>query len=335
MAAETAKAAQTAKSAEIARAAQTAKPGETARAAQTAKPGETAKAAEMSWQTPAAGVSVGLRTPTDVRRLLAEHGVRPSRALGQNFLSDANTARRIARIAGVGPDDAVVEIGPGLGALTVALAASGASVTAVELDRHLLPVLAQTVGLLGVDIRHADALRAPWPDMLPGEGPHVVVGNLPYNVAVPLVLRVLDEAPSVQRMLVMVQREVAERLAAAPGSRAYGAVSVHVAYLATAALAGHVPPTVFWPKPNVESSLVAVVRRAAPAVDPSVVGAERLLAVVRAGFAQRRKMLRGALAGVVDGDAFAAAGVAPDARAETLDVSAWGRLAAWPRRVPE
>lgn len=272
--------------------------------------------------------------PTDVVRLLDEYGLHPSRALGQNFLSDANTARRIARLADVGPGDKVVEIGPGLGALTVALVSTGAAVRAVELDRHLLPILAATVGPLGVVVEHADALVVDWTSMLDGHGPHVIVANLPYNVAVPIVLRLLDEAPSVSRMLVMVQREVAERMVAEPGSRTYGSVSVRVAYWATATIVGRVPPTVFVPKPKVESALVMLVRRDQPAVDPAVVSSERLFSIVRAGFAHRRKMLRGALSGLVDPGAFASAGVGSDARAETLDVEAWGRLAAWPAPHP-
>ncbi len=271
--------------------------------------------------------------PTDVARMLAAHGVRPSRALGQNFLSDANTARRIARLAGIGPGDRVVEIGPGLGALTVALVASGAEITTVELDRHLLAVLAETVEPLGVRVVHGDALRVRWADLLGGRGPEVVVGNLPYNVAVPIILRVLDEAPSVARLLVMMQREVADRLVASPGTKSYGSVTVHVRYWAEATMVGRVPPSVFVPRPKVESALVSVVRRAAPAVDPATVALTRLMAVVRAGFAQRRKMLRSALAGVVDEQAYQATGVSSAARAETLDVAEWGKLAAWTMRT--
>lgn len=267
--------------------------------------------------------------PTDVARILADHGVRPSRALGQNFLNDANTARRIARLAGVGPGDRVLEIGPGLGALTVALAETGAEVTAVELDRHLLAVLRETVEPLGVRVVHGDALRVRWADLLGSGGPHVVAGNLPYNMAVPIILRVLDEAPSVARLLVMVQREVADRLVAAPGSKSYGSVTVHLRYWAEATMVGRVPASVFVPRPKVESALVSVVRRGAPAVDPATVALERLMAVVRAGFAQRRKMLRSALAGMVDDQAYVVAGVSSAARAETLDVAEWGRLAAW------
>jgi 16S rRNA (adenine1518-N6/adenine1519-N6)-dimethyltransferase len=284
--------------------------------------------------------------PTDVRALLARHDLRPSRALGQNFVTDANTVRRIARLAGVGPGDRVVEIGAGLGALTVALADAGAKVTAVELDRRLLPVLRDVVDGRGVHVVEGDALTLDWRALLgassappasvdpPGPmptGTWTVVGNLPYNVAVPVVLRVLDEAADVQTIFVMVQREVGERLAAAPGSKAYGAVSVHVAYHATARIMGHVPASVFVPRPRVESSLVRIDRRAEPAVEPDVVPPDQLFALVRAGFAQRRKMLRRALAGIVPASAFDAAGVDSARRAESLTVEEWGRLTACAR----
>ena len=295
-------------------------------------------------------------TAGDVRRLLAEHGLRPSRALGQNFVTDANTVRRITRLAGVGPGSRVVEIGAGLGSLTLALAETGASVTAVEVDRRLVPVLRQVVAgcpevtvvegdalrvdlaaLLGRDARPAPPARPtePAPPAEPVEPARpagwVLVANLPYNVATPLVVRVLEEAPAVSRLLVMVQQEVGERLAAGPGDPAYGAVSVKVAYWATARVVGRVPPTVFIPRPNVESALVAIERRPSPAVPADVAPYDRLFAVVGAGFAHRRKMLRRSLAGVVDPAAFAAAEVAPEARAEELDVEQWGRLAAWGR----
>ena len=262
----------------------------------------------------------------EVSRLLDEHGLRPSRALGQNFVVDPNTVRRIARLAEVGPGDRVVEVGAGLGSLTLALAETGASVTAVEVDRHLLPVLREVVPPT-VTVVEGDATALDWPALL-GAGPWALVANLPYNVATPLVADLLDGVPAIARMLVMVQREVGERLAAGPGDPAYGAVSVKVAYWAEAKVVGRVPPSVFLPRPNVESALVAIRRRPAPAVDPAVVAPARLFAVVRAGFAQRRKMLRRALDGVVPPEAFAAAGVRPEARAEELDVAAWGRLAA-------
>lgn len=259
--------------------------------------------------------------------MLDVHGLRPSRALGQNFVADPNTVRRIARLAAVGADDRVVEIGAGLGSLTLALLEAGASVTAVEIDRHLVPVLRLVAEPAGARVVEGDALRLDWAGLLEGGDGWVLVANLPYNVATPLVADLLDGVPAISRMLVMVQREVGERLAAGAGDEAYGAVSVKVAYWATAKVVGKVPPTVFLPQPKVDSALVAIERRQAPAVDPSVVPAERLFAVVRAGFAHRRKMLRGALAGVVTPAAFDAAGVRPEARAEELDVEAWGRLA--------
>jgi len=273
-------------------------------------------------------------TRHQLKELLDEHGLRPSRALGQNFVVDANTVRRIARLSGVGPGDAVVEIGAGLGALTLALAETGASVTAVEIDRRLVPLLRSQVAHRGVRVVEADALTLDWRELLdvvpPGaHGPSwVMVANLPYNVAVPVVLRALDEASGVQSMLVMVQREVGERLAAGPGSKAYGAVSVKVAYHATARVVGRVPASVFVPRPAVESALVRIERRPAVAVDPTIVPAERLFELVRAGFAHRRKMLRQSLAGVVPPEAFTAAGIDPEARAENLGVEDWGRLAA-------
>jgi len=261
--------------------------------------------------------------------LLADHGLRPSRALGQHFVTDPNTVRRIARLAGVGLGDRVVEVGAGLGSLTLALAETGADVVAVELDRHLVPVLTGVVEGTGAVVVQADALVLDWDDLLGDDASGwSLVANLPYNVATPIVLRVLEEAPQVGRLLVMVQREVAERLAAGPGDPAYGAPSVRVAYYATASLVGRVPASVFYPRPAVESALVAIARRPEPAVDPALVDEDRLFGLVRAGFAQRRKMLRRSLEGLVAPEAFSEAGVPPTARAEELGVEAWGRLAA-------
>ena len=264
---------------------------------------------------------------SDVTALLERAGRRPSRALGQNFVVDPNTVRRIARLAAVGPGDRVVEIGAGLGSLTLALVETGAAVTAVEIDRHLVPLLRETVEPAGAQVVEADAMTLDWGAMLGDDGAWVLVANLPYNVATPLVADLLDGVPAISRMLVMVQREVGERLAAKVGDDAYGAVSVKVAYWAHATMAGLVPPSVFLPRPNVDSALVAIERRPAPAVDADP---ERLFTLVRAGFGQRRKMLRRALAGVVDDACFEQAGVAPTARAEELDVEAWGRLASCP-----
>ena len=262
-------------------------------------------------------------TRAQVSEQLARIDRHPSRALGQNFVVDPNTVRRIARLAGVGPGDRVVEVGPGLGSLTLALVETGAEVTAVEIDRHLVPLLRENVAGTGVTVVEADAMKLDWAGLL-GDGPWSLVANLPYNVATPLVADVLDGVPAVQRLLVMVQKEVGERLAARVGDDAYGAVSVKVAYWAEAKVVGLVPPTVFLPRPNVDSALVAIERRAAPATDAP---RDRLFELVRAGFGQRRKMLRRSLAALVRPEDFEAAGVRPEARAEELDVEAWGRLA--------
>lgn len=260
----------------------------------------------------------------DVSAMLARAGRRPSRSLGQNFVVDPNTVRRIARLAGVGAGDRVVEVGAGLGSLTLALAETGAEVTAVEVDRHLVPLLRETVEPQGVTVVEGDAMTLDWTALLGAER-WVLVANLPYNVATPLVADLLDDVPALSRMLVMVQREVGERLAAGVGAEGYGAVSVKVAYWATARLAGTVPRTVFLPKPNVDSALVSVERRARPATDAP---RDRLFELVRIAFNQRRKMLRRSLDGVIDAPVFECAGVRPDARPEELDVLAWGRLAA-------
>jgi 16S rRNA (adenine1518-N6/adenine1519-N6)-dimethyltransferase len=261
--------------------------------------------------------------------LLDRHGVRPSRALGQNFVVDPNTVRRIVRLAEVAPGDAVVEVGAGLGSLTVALAEAGADLTTVELDRHLLPVLDEVLGVFDPPPRvvHADALGLDWRDLLAGRERWQLVANLPYNVATPLVLDVLDGVAAIDRMLVMVQREVGERLAAAPRTAAYGIPSVKVAYWATAEVVGRVGPSVFLPRPKIESVLVRIARRPRPATSADPV---RLFALVRAGFGQRRKMLRRSLGGLLDPDDFARAGIAPESRAEELSVEQWGRLAGAP-----
>jgi 16S rRNA (adenine1518-N6/adenine1519-N6)-dimethyltransferase len=265
---------------------------------------------------------------SDVQRLLAEHGIRPTKALGQNFVADPNTVERIARLAELAPGATVVEVGAGLGSLTLALAGVGARVLAIEVDPRLVAALRETVDGLDVEVIAADALRLDWDALLAGvPGPVALVANLPYGVATPVVVRVLEEAPRIDRLLVMVQREVGERWVARPGDPAYGAVSVKIAYWASASMVGRVPPTVFIPRPKVESVLVGLRRLSDPAVDPAIVPYVRFETVVRAGFAHRRKMLRRSLAGTVEPAAFAAAGVAPTARAEELGVAAWGELA--------
>lgn len=261
----------------------------------------------------------------DIRRLLDAHGLSATKSLGQHFVVDPNTVERIARLAGVGPADRVVEIGPGLGSLTLALAATGAAVTAVEIDRRLVAVLAEVLPAT-VRVIEGDALHCAWDSVLPG-GPWVLVANLPYNVATTLVLDLLAGVPQITRMLVMVQREVGERLAAAPRGRGYGAVSARVAYFATARVVGRVGPEVFEPRPRVESALVEIVRRPAPAVDAAVASYEEIDRLLRAGFNGRRKMLRRSLAGLVDEPCFSSVGIAGTARAEELSIAEWGKLA--------
>ncbi|MBM3658160.1 MAG: 16S rRNA (adenine(1518)-N(6)/adenine(1519)-N(6))-dimethyltransferase RsmA [Actinobacteria bacterium] len=269
-------------------------------------------------------------TPGSVRDLLAAHGCRPSRALGQHFLADPNLARKIVRLADAADGDLVVEIGPGIGSLTVALAEAGTQVVALELDRHLLPVLAEVLAGSShpeaVEVVQGDGMTADFRALTDGRR-WVCVSNLPYNVATPMVVRLLEEFPEMTRCLVMVQKEVGERLVAGPGTKAYGAVSVKVAYYALARMVGTVAATVFVPPPNVASALVLLDRRDTPPVD--VPSPEALFTLVRAGFGQRRKTLRRALAGTLGErteSVLDAAGVDPSARAETLTLDDWARV---------
>ena len=258
--------------------------------------------------------------------MLDNHGLAPRRDLGQNFVADPNTVRRIAELARVGPGDHVVEIGAGLGSLTLALAETGATITAVEVDRGVVPVLSAIIEESGVDnvaVVEADAMEADWTTLIDPtvDGGWTLVANLPYNVGTPLVCDVLDDVPHVTRILVMVQREVAERFAAAPGSSAFGAISVKAAYWGRARIVGHVPAAVFFPTPNVESALVEITRREPPDADPTA-----LFELVKKAFGQRRKMLRKSLSGVVTPEQFEAAEVAATARPQELGVDAWVRL---------
>src|SRR3954471_19175825 len=269
--------------------------------------------------------------PADVRALAAELDVRPTKQRGQNFVNDANTVRRIVRTAGVGPDDVVVEVGPGLGSLTLGLLPEVKRVVAVEIDDVLARELPQTVAarlpsyLDRLEVVQQDALKL---TEVPGPAPTAFVANLPYNVAVPVLLRLLERLPSLRTGLVMVQAEVADRLVAPPGSRTYGVPSVKAAWYAEVRRAGAIGRTVFWPAPNVDSGLVAFPRREPPPGDRGAV-----FAVVDAAFAQRRKTLRAALSGWAGsaGEAerrLRAAGIDPSARGEVLDVEAFARLAA-------
>ena len=263
----------------------------------------------------------------DITELLTQHGLAPRRAFGQNFVSDPNTVRRIARMANVGPNDHVVEIGAGLGSLTLALAETGARITAIEIDHGIAPALRDVVkDLPNVSVVVGDALELDWNEIIPPGSKAVVVANLPYNVATPLVADLLDAIPQISRFVVMVQKEVALRLASSVGSSDYGAISVKVAYWATARVLGDVPPSVFIPRPKVTSSIIEITRRETPAVGPHI-APQQLFKVIRTGFGQRRKMLRRSLAAIATPENFALAGVSPEARPEELDVHQWGRLA--------
>jgi 16S rRNA (adenine1518-N6/adenine1519-N6)-dimethyltransferase len=289
----------------------------------------------------AVGTGVRLLTPGDVRELAERLGVRPSKRLGQNFVIEPGTVRRIAALAGLQPGDVVLEVGPGLGSLTLALLETEASqVMAVEIDPVLAAELPRTVTARAPEaagrlaVIGADALRVTEAE-LPAV-PTALVANLPYNVAVPVVLHLLAVLPSLERGLVMVQAEVADRMCAGPGSRVYGAPSAKLAWYAAARSAGPVPRSVFWPVPNVDSRLVAFTRRDPP---ESAAGREEVFAVIDAAFRQRRKTLRAALAGWAGSAAEAerllrAAGLDPGARGESLDVSQFARLAAAQRLEP-
>nr|WP_155073423.1 16S rRNA (adenine(1518)-N(6)/adenine(1519)-N(6))-dimethyltransferase RsmA [Streptomyces taklimakanensis] len=270
--------------------------------------------------------------PADVRELAAALGVRPTKQRGQNFVIDANTVRRIVRTARVTSEDVVVEVGPGLGSLTLALLGQAAWVTAVEIDDVLATALPATVSARLPDradrfaLVHHDAMRV---TELPGPAPTALVANLPYNVAVPVLLHMLATFPSIEHGLVMVQSEVADRLAAEPGSRVYGVPSVKAAWYAEVRRAGAIGRNVFWPAPNVDSGLVSLVRR-----EPPRTGARReeVFAVVDAAFAQRRKTLRAALAGWAGSaaaaeEALRAAGVDPRARGESLTIEDFAAVA--------
>jgi 16S rRNA (adenine1518-N6/adenine1519-N6)-dimethyltransferase len=259
--------------------------------------------------------------------LAARHGVRPRKSLGQNFLVDPNLARAIAREAGAGPRERFLEVGAGLGSLTVALSERGSEVLAVEVDERLVPALEEVVAGLPVRVVAADAVRADWPRVL-GEGPWRMASNLPYNIGVRVLVDLLEEAPQVDPFVVMVQREVGERLAAGPGHPAYGAVSLRVAYRAEVRTLRRIGRTVFWPEPNVDSVLLRLERRP-PLVE---VARDRLFRFIDEGFRQRRKTLASALVrlGYPRGQAAAAldrTGLDPKVRAEVLGLEDFARLA--------
>jgi 16S rRNA (adenine1518-N6/adenine1519-N6)-dimethyltransferase len=283
--------------------------------------------------------------PTEIRDLAARLGIQPSKRLGQNFVVDAGTVTRITALAGVGRDDVVLEVGPGFGSLTLPLLDAAGRVLAVEVDRALAAQLPLTVAerapsLAGrLEVLTADAARVTG---LPGPPPTALVANLPYNVAVPVVLHLLATVPSLMRGLVMVQAEVADRMCAPPGSRTYGVPSAKLAWFATARKAGSVPRSVFWPVPRVDSGLVQLTMHERPGVsatgasdsdDRLSVDRESVFAVIDAAFSQRRKTLRSALAAWAGSPAAAekalrAAGVDPGLRGEALGIAEFARIAA-------
>jgi 16S rRNA (adenine1518-N6/adenine1519-N6)-dimethyltransferase len=275
----------------------------------------------------------GLLGAGQIREMAGRLGVRPTKHWGQNFVIDANTVRRIVRLADVGPQDVVVEIGPGLGSLTLGLLGAVGRVLAVEIDPTLAAALPATVTTLApaysdrLDVILADALTV---RTLPDPQPTALIANLPYNISVPVVLSFLEAFPTLRRVLVMVQLEVAERLAAPPGSKTYGIPSVKAAWYAEVRLAGTVSRKVFWPAPNVDSGLVALNRREPP---QTLAPRKDVFACIDAAFAQRRKTLRAALAGWAGSAANAeatlrAAGIDPQTRGEQLDIAAFAAIAA-------
>ncbi|GAA4359914.1 16S rRNA (adenine(1518)-N(6)/adenine(1519)-N(6)) -dimethyltransferase RsmA [Angustibacter luteus] len=269
---------------------------------------------------------------SDIRALAGELDLRPTKQRGQNFVTDGNTVRRIVKAAQLVPDDVVVEVGPGLGSLTLGLLDVVSRVVALEIDPLLAGRLPQTVRERRPDVADrlevvtADALQV---DGVPGPAPTALVANLPYNVSVPVLLHLLERLPTLRSVLVMVQAEVAERLAAGPGSKIYGVPSVKAAWYGEVTRAGDVGRSVFWPVPNVDSGLVRLVRRPPP---PSTAGRAAVFAAVDAAFAQRRKTLRAALATWAGSPAAAeellrAAGIDPRTRGEQLGIEAFVALA--------
>ena len=266
--------------------------------------------------------------PTEIRELLERHGLDARKSLGQNFVADPSTVLRIARWAHVGPGDHVVEIGPGLGSLTLALVDTGASVLAVEKDRTLVPLLGAVLderGAASVEVLEADAMTLDWQTELAERADRwTLAANLPYNVAVPLIMAVLADAPIVDHLVVMVQKEVADRLVAGPGGRVVGIPSMKVAWYASADLLGVVPPEVFVPAPRVTSAVIGMTRRPPPS---TTVGPGDVFPLVETAYRQRRKMLRSTLGRSVPAAAFDAAGIEVTRRPEELDISEWTRLA--------
>ena len=270
-----------------------------------------------------------LLTPTEIRELASKLDLKPTKKLGQNFVTDQNTVEKIVRTSKVSKDSVVLEVGPGLGSLTLALLATGAKVFAVEIDQRLaelLPITAKAKGFSGdqLEVINKDALEITTNEV---KNPNILVANLPYNVSVPVIIHILETFPSIENYLVMVQSEVADRLAASPGSRTYGSPSVKLQWYGEVSKAGSVSRSVFWPVPNVDSDLVQITRK--KDVDQSI--RKELFGVVDAAFSQRRKMLRSALSSMCAGSEKASeilesAQIDPQLRGEALNVDDYVRL---------
>ncbi len=261
---------------------------------------------------------------SQLRELLEVNGINPSKALGQNFLTDSNILHKIVRLAEISPGDHVVEIGPGVGSLTMALKEAGANITAIEMDKRLVYLLKQQLNGLNITIVEADAMKLDWKSFLPKDKEWILVANLPYNVATPLVLEILENAPYISKLMVMVQKEAAERFVAQPSTPAYGAVTVKISYWASASIQAKVPPQVFFPRPKVESSVVLIKRNPLEDIDNDK---DLLFKLINAGFSTRRKMLRRSLEGIIGKNVLEQSGISPESRAEELTILEWKKLA--------
>ena len=266
-------------------------------------------------------------TRTEVKNLLLKYEIHPKKSLGQNFVVEPNTIRQIIKLADLGPADFVIEVGPGLGSLTLALLESCEHVTAVEVDDVLVKILKEVTGEQienKLRIIHADVMTLDLKQVLEERSNHWnLVANLPYNIAVPMICDFLEKAPLISKMTVMVQREVAERMIAKVGDKAYGLPSVKIEYFAEAKIIADIPPTVFIPKPRVESSIVQIVRRDNPIISEDY---EILFSLIKSAFRHRRKMLRSSLKGILSTDDFTATEIDPTKRAENLTLKEWELL---------
>ncbi len=268
-------------------------------------------------------------TKTELLKRFAASGVSPSKALGQSFLVDSNLAERIARTSVPGEPTRLIEIGPGAGALTIAIAPKAISVLAIEVDRYIVPVLSDVLserGVSNVSVLRQDVMDFKWvAELVPGEH-YTVAANLPYNISATLIVRILEEVPAIDRLVVMVQEEVGRRIAAKPGTKDYSSVSVKVSYWAEAKLLFSVAPTVFYPRPNVNSAVIEIERRGTmPAVPDGMY--DVFSALVRSGFTSRRQMMRRSLAKLADGSLLESLGIDPTRRAETLSHEDFRRIA--------